>query len=184
MIAMRKLILIALAVMAVEITPASAPAADLLGEIDGLMRLISLQSGGYEMSQPRFEYNLRTIIDEAAERHDLDPALIEAIIKVESNYNPRAVSSKGAMGLMQLMPATAREIGVTRPFDPSQNVLGGSYYYRLMLERYGDHRKALWAYNCGPGCVDRWRMPDETKSYIRHVVKAYKNLKKEGNKHE
>lgn len=179
-----KLLIILIAFITFDGIGCTAYAGDLLGEIDGLRRLISLQSKGYEASKPREVRDLRTIIREASERYELDPLLIESIIKVESNYNPGAVSPKGAMGLMQLMPATARAIGVQRPFDPYQNILGGSYYYRLQLDRFGDHGRALWAYNCGPKCVDRGFMPNESKKYIRRVAGTYKKLKKEGNRYE
>lgn len=163
-----------------------AYADNLLGEINDLIQLVSIQpemvstNNTIVNSKPRYSSDIRTIIRDAAERYNLSPLLIESIIKVESNYNPHAVSNKGAMGLMQLMPGTAREIGVTKPFDPYQNIIGGSFYYRLMLNRFGDHRKALYAYNCGPGCVENGYIPGETKEYVKNVVRVYKDLKKKG----
>lgn len=168
-----------------------AYADNLLGEINDVIQLVSMQTDrvvtkevscvSNKLSYPSdIKADIKAIINEAAERYRLSPLLIESIIKVESNYNSRAVSGKGAMGLMQLMPGTAREIGVTKPFDPYQNIIGGSFYYRLMLNRFGDHRKALWAYNCGPGCVENGYIPGETKEYVKNVVRVYKDLKKKG----
>lgn len=157
---------------------------NLLSEISDVIQLVSMQTerevfdnSRPVINKPMYPSGIKAIIHEAAERYKLSPILIESIIKVESNYNPRAVSNKGAMGLMQLMPATAREIGVKKPFDPYQNIIGGTYYYRLMLDRFGDHRKALWAYNCGPGCVENGYIPGETRDYAKNVVRVYKNLK-------
>ena len=156
---------------------------DLLDEINSLIQFISIQSNRGMVVKQSGSSNIRTIIRKAAERYRLDPLLIEAIITVESNFNRYAVSQKGAMGLMQLMPETAREIGVTRPFDPYQNIIGGTYYYRLMLVRYGEHRKALYAYNCGAKCVDNGRIPKESREYARNVIRVYKDLKKKGGRH-
>jgi len=167
----------------------SAYADNLLGEINDIIRLVSIEPDRVVVTTTKsppvvnkvvYSSGINPIINEAAERYKLHPLLIESIIKIESNYNANAVSPKGAMGLMQLMPATAREIGVTKPFDPYQNIIGGSYYYRLMLDRFGDHKKALWAYNCGPGCVENGNMPSETKAYIKNVIWVYNNLKKKG----
>jgi soluble lytic murein transglycosylase-like protein len=169
-------------------------AENLLGEINDLIRLVSVQSVQMDRvvtaksppvaNKVVYSSGIKSIIKEAAERYELSPLLIESIIKVESNYNPAAVSKKGAMGLMQLMPGTAREMGVTKPFDPYQNVIGGTYYYRLMFDRFGDHRKALWAYNCGSGCVEGGYMPLETRAYINNVARVYKDLKqKKGGNH-
>jgi soluble lytic murein transglycosylase-like protein len=95
------------------------------------------------------------LIDEHATRNGVRRDLVRAVIQVESAFNPRAVSNKGAMGLMQLMPATARQFGVVNAFDPDQNVRGGVAYLRQLLDRYdGNERLALAAYNAGPGAVD------------------------------
>jgi soluble lytic murein transglycosylase-like protein len=112
------------------------------------------------------------IIQQAAERNKLNPDLIHAVIRAESDYNPRCRSSAGAMGLMQLMPGTARGLGVTDPWDPAQNIQGGACYLRRQLDRFGDLTLALAAYNAGPGAVERYDgVPpyDETQTYVQRV---------------
>ena len=118
-------------------------------------------------------------ITEAAAKYDLDPALIRAVIQVESNRNPEAVSPAGARGLMQLMPNTAAELGVTNPFDPAQNIEGGARYLRQLLNRYqGNRRLALAAYNWGMGNLEKRPegLPKETRHYILKVEKAYAEI--------
>jgi len=116
-------------------------------------------------------------IDEAAARHHVDPNLVRSVIKVESNFNPNAVSRKGAMGLMQLMPATARSLNVSNPFDPQQNVDAGVRHLKKLLESYGgDVRLSLAAYNAGAGAVARSAgIPrfGETRNYVRRITELY-----------
>ena len=112
----------------------------------------------------------------------LDPDLIRAIIQVESGGRPLAVSPKGAVGLMQLMPETARELRVEDPTDPVSNIRGGARYLKRMLERFGgDLLLALAAYNAGPGAVDRYKgLPPypETRDYVRRVLESWKACKR------
>ncbi len=117
------------------------------------------------------------IVQAAAQRHNVDPALVKAVIRTESGWNPRAVSRKGAVGLMQLIPETAQRYGVGNPFDPVQNVEGGTMYLKSLLDRYnGDLTKSLAAYNAGEHAVDQSRgVPQipETIRYIQKVTDAY-----------
>lgn len=117
------------------------------------------------------------LIRNAAERYGLDPELIRAIIKVESSFNPYAVSEKGAMGLMQLMPETAKEMNVAAPFEAGENIMGGSRYLRKMLNLFdGDLRLGLAAYNAGPSRVlENGAIPKipETEQYVKKVMREY-----------
>jgi soluble lytic murein transglycosylase-like protein len=114
-------------------------------------------------------------IQKAAARYSLSPDLIRGVIRAESNFQADAVSSAGAKGLMQLMPETAGDLGVTKPFDIQQNIDGGSRYLRQMLDRFGGNLKlALAAYNAGPGAVEKYegRVPyAETQEYVKRVLR-------------
>ena len=114
------------------------------------------------------------LINAAAQKHGLDPALLKALIRQESNFNPSARSPAGAAGLTQLMPGTAASLGVTNPLDPAQAIEGGAKYLAQQLETFdGDVRKALAAYNAGPGAVQRYGgIPPyaETQNYVRAVM--------------
>ena len=123
------------------------------------------------------------IIARTARWYGVDPNLVKAIIKVESDFNPRAVSPMGAMGVMQLMPQTARANGVNDPFDPEDNILGGVRYLSRLMERFrGDLELVLGAYNAGEGAVERYgnRLPPypETREYVRKVIEHYNYLKR------
>jgi soluble lytic murein transglycosylase-like protein len=122
------------------------------------------------------------VIASAGRHFAVDPNLIRAVIKAESNYNERAVSPKGALGLMQLMPATARDMNVTDPFDPVANIHGGVRYLSQLLWAFnGDFSLALAAYNAGPARVSsRSGIPHfpETRAYVGRVLNLYNNLKK------
>ncbi|HWV93635.1 MAG TPA: lytic transglycosylase domain-containing protein [Vicinamibacterales bacterium] len=117
------------------------------------------------------------LIQEHATRRALRPELVRAVIQVESGFNARALSPKGTMGLMQLMPATARSLGVNNPWDPAQNIRGGTDYLRQLLDEYdGNEELALAAYNAGAGAVAKYgrRIPPyrETRDYVRKVGAA------------
>jgi len=115
------------------------------------------------------------LIREHAAKQSLRPELVRAVIQIESGFNPRARSPKGAMGLMQLMPDTARDLGVRNPWDPEDNIRGGTKYLRQLLDKYGDENLhlALAAYNAGPGAVDKYdgQVPPyrETRNYVNKV---------------
>lgn len=117
------------------------------------------------------------LIREAAEAQGMDPALIKAVIDAESSFNPDAVSSAGAMGLMQLMPGTAEALGVSDAFDPRQNILGGTRYLKGLLDRFdNDPKLALAAYNAGPGRVKQYGgIPPftETQTYVSRVLEKW-----------
>jgi len=116
-------------------------------------------------------------IEQAAARHNVDPSLVRSVVKVESNFNPNAVSRKGAMGLMQLMPSTARSLNVANPFDPAQNVDAGVRHLRNLLDSYGGNVSlSLAAYNAGSGAVARSAgVPRfrETQNYVRRITNLY-----------
>jgi soluble lytic murein transglycosylase-like protein len=116
-------------------------------------------------------------IDKAASRHSVDPNLVRALVKVESNFNPNAVSRKGAMGLMQLMPQTARQLKVSNPFNPEENVDAGVRHLKRLLDSYGGNvQLSLAAYNAGSGAVARSAgIPHyaETRNYVRRITSLY-----------
>ncbi len=123
-----------------------------------------------------------TLIDAAARLHDLAFPLLKALIRAESAFNPKAVSRKGAMGLMQIMPENLKALKVEDPFDPWDNIMGGARYLKAMLKRFnGQVPLALAAYNAGPSSVDIYNgIPQypETQAYVRKVMKFYHLYKK------
>jgi soluble lytic murein transglycosylase len=122
------------------------------------------------------------VISEAATRHGLSSSLIKALIHVESFFNPKAVSKKGAIGLMQIMPQNLQALNINDPFDPWQNIMGGASYLKSMLERFrGELPLALAAYNAGPSAVERYRdIPPypETEAYVKKVMRFFRHYKK------
>ena len=130
-------------------------------------------------SRGRVPVDIDGLLEKAASRHKVDPDLVRAIVRVESDYDPRAVSRKGAMGLMQLVPDTARRLGVSNPFDPQQNLEGGVSHLRYLLDRFrGDVGLSVAAYNAGENAVQRYGgIPafPETRDYVRKIRRLYGN---------
>ena len=133
-------------------------------------KIIAANARGHQASQEEIDASIVM----AAARHNVDPNLVRAVVKVESNFNSNAVSRKGAMGLMQLMPSTARQLNVRNPFDPDQNVDAGVRHLKQLLENYGgDVNLTLAAYNAGSGAVARSAgVPHyaETQNYVRRIT--------------
>ena len=125
---------------------------------------------------PKISTPLTQMVEESARAHSVDPLLVQAVIAVESNYNANAVSPKGAEGLMQLMPPTARMLGVTNTFDPQQNIEAGVRYLKQLQDLYKDDTLALAAYNAGPKAVAKFKsVPPypETRNYVDQVGRRY-----------
>ena len=137
--------------------------------------LLSLVRPSQEISNTRERHKIEKSIQKAARKYNLSPGLIRGVIQAESNFRVDAVSRAGAQGLMQLMPATAKELGVTKPLDIEQNIDGGAHYLRKMLDRFGgDVKLALAAYNAGPGTVRKYagKVPyRETIQYVDRVLR-------------
>ncbi|NPU84769.1 MAG: lytic transglycosylase domain-containing protein [Syntrophaceae bacterium] len=136
----------------------------------------TVRSGGGRKGSMAESAELKEIIDKAADRYGVDPSLVRCVIRAESGFHPRSTSPKGAMGLMQLMPATARDLGVKDAYNPEENVHAGTRYLKSLLDRYdGDVSRALAAYNWGMGNVDRRpdRLPEETRRYVSGIMREY-----------
>ncbi len=139
-------------------------------------------TNAYLNERRNFEPTVDALIRRTARRYHVDRYLVKAIVAAESNFDALAVSKKGAQGLMQLMPVTAQEMGVTTPFKPSENIRGGVRYLRGLLDRYPDLDRAIAAYNAGPVAVDRYKgVPPypETQQYVKRVLRYYKEYRAE-----
>lgn len=127
--------------------------------------------------------NYDDIIRYAAYLYELDYELVKAVIKVESNFKKEAVSSKGACGLMQIMPATGRDLNLEQPFDPQSNILAGTNYLKYLIDKFNNLPLAIAAYNAGPGAVERYnyKIPPykETQDYVKKVLRYYEQFKTE-----
>jgi len=194
-------ILIALAILTAAFTvPGTTPEswADIFVRIhqDGRKEFTNRPSGNgwmFHMTESGYEPVIRfaergkpksidEIVTEIADKFDIDAGLVKAIIKAESNCNSDAVSPKGAQGLMQLMPSTAKDLNVSRPFDPRENIVGGVKYIKGLMASYGDLRLALAAYNAGPGTVQKYAgIPPyrETMNYVKKVIRYYNEFKQD-----
>ncbi|MBL0158694.1 MAG: lytic transglycosylase domain-containing protein [Bryobacterales bacterium] len=125
---------------------------------------------------------VQEIVDQAAKDHNVDPLLVHSVIRAESNYNPNAISPKGAEGLMQLIPATARRFGAANSFDVRENITAGVKYLKYLQEMFKDDRLALAAYNAGEGAVIKYgNVPPyrETEQYVYKVGKSYGDARKQ-----
>lgn len=127
--------------------------------------------------------NYDDIIRYAAHLYELDYELVKAVIKVESNFMKEAVSSKGACGLMQIMPATGQDLNLEQPFDPQSNILAGTNYLKYLIGKFKNLPLAIAAYNAGPGAVEKYNhsIPPykETQNYVKKVLSYYEQFKKE-----
>jgi soluble lytic murein transglycosylase-like protein len=162
---------------------ASGVGSGLRGEISGRLSSIAPNfspfnpfADGASLNSRIAPEQIKRLIDQAASEAGVDAKLLDALVRAESNYDPTARSRAGALGLTQLMPGTASELGVSNPLDPAQNLRGGARYLSQMLSRFGDVRLALAAYNAGPGAVERaGGIPNypETQAYVRKVMSFY-----------
>lgn len=151
--------------------------------IENYYNTYGLTSSGLSPSNSKINVSNSAIekaVEAASKKYGVDKNLILSVIQQESSFNPYSTSSTGAMGLMQLMPGTASELGVTNAYDVDQNVDGGTKYLKSLLNTFGDYKKAIAAYNAGPGAVESSngemsKLPQETKDYVSKVLKYYTN---------
>ena len=150
-----------------------------IGEIDKLSRFVDGIGNKFstvldKISQTHFKQELGPVITDVAKEHNVDPKIITAMIEQESGFNPHVISNAGALGLMQLMPGTAQEMGVKDPLNPIENIRAGTKYFSSLLNRYqGNVILALSAYNAGPNNVDRFKgVPPfkETRNYVEQIM--------------
>ena len=135
------------------------------------------EASGFSLGPVPKHWGYDGLIGLTAREQRVQPALVKAVIAAESNFDPGAISRKGAQGLMQLMPATAEQLGIDDPLEPTDNVRGGTRYLRSMLDRYGDLSRAIAAYNAGPTAVDHYGgIPPyrETQDYVNRVLTYYR----------
>ncbi|MCP3942537.1 MAG: lytic transglycosylase domain-containing protein, partial [Desulfobacteraceae bacterium] len=148
---------------------------------NGIMHFISppkkVREGNKMNNMKKYDH----FIKKAQKKHGIDPALIKAVIKTESSFNPLAVSPRGAKGLMQIMPGNFTALAISNPFDPAQNIMGGTRYLKKMIKRYDYNVSlALAAYNAGPTAVDKYgTIPPykETQAYVKKVIRQYRRYK-------
>jgi soluble lytic murein transglycosylase-like protein len=168
--ALRSLLLAAATMSASPVAVKSARSS--LPGLPELSPSVSVEMSNFIPIRPEAAYE--DLIQEAAKAYNLDPALIRAVMRAESAFNAAAVSRVGAMGLMQLMPALAEEMGVVNPFDPRENIMGGAKYLKQLLDAHnGNIRLTLASYNAGPGNVKRYRgIPPfkETRDYVKKIT--------------
>lgn len=152
----------------------AASMAGKIGNVNGFAPLSPTSEQLVRVSPENDKAQLRALAGSIAGEHGLDPVLFESLVNAESGFNPNATSSKGALGLTQLMPNTARGLNITDPMDPEQNLRGGARYLAGLMKRYGGREElALAAYNAGPGNVDKYRgVPPfpETVAYVRRIM--------------
>jgi hypothetical protein len=178
------LVMVMMAASPVSAAEPGAGTARLVVRVDrrtGRLIRASAQPSAPPASTARANAAVAPLVAGAARRHGVDPLLVDSVIQVESAYNPYALSPKGAQGLMQLMPATARMLGVNNSFDPRQNIEAGVRYLKQLKTLYGDDRLALAAYNAGPGAVAKYgRVPpySETRYYVDEVTRRYQGAQK------
>lgn len=187
-IGLTTMVIVGVSSLAVSVSPTAAEIYQFI-EPNGSISLTNVPSDAryrkIEIESSRFhttlsERELEPVIRRHSSRHQLHPALIRAVIKAESDFDPRAVSRSGAIGLMQLMPQTAVRLDVRDMYDPDDNVGGGTKYLRQLLDRFhGNLPLALAAYNAGENAVDRYQaLPpfDETRQYVRKVLRYYRTF--------
>lgn len=160
-------------------TPASRKLVIRADKRTGKLRTVAIATVRPSYKAPAAD--IAKMVATAAKANNVDPLLVHSVIQVESNYNPYAVSSSGARGLMQLMPGTAKELGVLNSFDPQQNIEAGVKYLKYLKDLYQDDRLALAAYNAGPGAVQKYKtVPPypETRDYVQRVGERYEDARK------